>query len=1071
MKRRTFTFAVLASLAASPLFAGTFTETFTTTTFKDVGNTTTDWNTAAGELRLPPFVPTLVSAYDTPDAARAVAVAGNLAFVATSDTLLRILDISAPAGPVVIGSYGSNGVGYDVAVAGDLAFVAAGFGGLLILDVSDAAAPMLVGTYSPPLRDIRAVAVAGDLALVANDDDGMQILNISDPSTPVLVGSYATSGRVFDVAVTRDVAYVVEQNLIAFNGSLLIIDVSNPVSPTLIGSYELEFSTGLGVQIVGTLAFVANDELRILDVSDPGTPALVGSYDPAGGNISGVTVTGDLAFVAAQSSGLLILDISDPGTPTLAGSFNTPGLAYSVAVEGELAFVADGSSGLQIVNIATAVNPAQVGTYNSSGTANGVAAAGDVAYVADGSSGLRAIDITDPTNPMLLGTYNTSGTASAVAQSGDLAFVADNTSGLQVIDVSDPGSPALVGTYDTPGSAGGVAVDGNHVFVADGTSGLLIVDVSNPASPVLLGSYDTSGTATGVAVAGDHALVADGSGGLRIVDITDPTTPVLLGTYNTVGIALAVAVAGDLAYVADGTPGIQVIDVTNPASPALVGTYNTPGNALNIAVTGDFAFVADGSSGLHVLDITSANPSLLGTFDTSGSATGVAWAGEHVFVADGTSGLHAIQVFQNEVDPSANVGRSLPVDGGATTMVRGRLSSTQSGNVTWELSANGGTNFQPFTPGVWAAFAVPGNDLVWRSTHNWVAPGGNPTASDVTLEWLFDFAVIESVADIPNDEGRRVRVTWTRSGHDFVGDPQQVVEYAIYRQIDPDLSKAGGPRAAANFDGLSLIARTHARMMQASGWDFVTTVPVFLEDSYSVVVPTLADSTIADGEYLSTFRVTALTATPGVFFHSPPDSGYSVDNLAPDVPEGLTVSYGDGTVELAWEPAQAADFRTFRVYRSTDPGFVPGPSTLVHQTSAPSWQDSPGDPGAPTYKVTAVDHAGNESGAATTDEVTDVEPAPVRPLMFALRGATPNPARTLTHIAFDLPTQAAVSLQVFDVSGRVVRTLARSGMPAGTHVVAWDGRDANGHRAPAGVYLYRLRAAGFESTGRLTLVR
>jgi hypothetical protein len=238
-----------------------------------------------------------------------------------------------------------------------------------------------------------------------------------------------------------------------------------------------------------------------------------------------------------------------------------------------------------------------------------------------------------------------------------------------------------------------------------------------------------------------------------------------------------------------------------------------------------------------------------------------------------------------------------------------------------------------------------------------------------------------------------------------------------------------------------------------------------------VVVPTLADSTIADGEYQSVFRVTALTATPGVFFHSPPDSGYSVDNLAPDVPEGLTVSYGDGTVDLAWEPVEAADFRTFRVYRSSDPGFVPEPSTLVHQTSAPSWQDAPGDPGAQTYKVTAVDHAGNESDAASTGEVTAVEPATVRPLAFALRGATPNPARTLAHIAFDLPAQAAVSLQVFDVSGRVVRTLAHSSMPAGAHVVAWDGRDANGRRAPAGVYLYRLRAAGFESTGRLTLVR
>jgi hypothetical protein len=129
-----------------------------------------------------------------------------------------------------------------------------------------------------------------------------------------------------------------------------------------------------------------------------------------------------------------------------------------------------------------------------------------------------------------------------------------------------------------------------------------------------------------------------------------------------------------------------------------------------------------------------------------------------------------------------------------------------------------------------------------------------------------------------------VRVEWTRSSHDFVGDPTQIVEYAVYRKIDPNLGAAATSATASSFDDLSPAAKENALMMLAAGWDFITTVPVLVDNEYAVVVPTLKDSTIVSGQYCSTFRVTALSATPGVFFHSPPDSGYSVDNLAPSVP-------------------------------------------------------------------------------------------------------------------------------------------------------------------------------------------
>jgi hypothetical protein len=77
---------------------------------------------------------------------------------------------------------------------------------------------------------------------------------------------------------------------------------------------------------------------------------------------------------------------------------------------------------------------------------------------------------------------------------------------------------------------------------------------------------------------------------------------------------------------------------------------------------------------------------------------------------------------------------------------------------------------------------------------------------------------------------------------------------------------------------------------------------------------------------------------------------------------------------------------------------------------------------------------------------------------FALEAARPNPFRDGTRIAFELPAAGDVDLAIYDVTGRLVRTLATGPHPAGARTVTWDGADESGRRAAAGVYFVRLRA-------------
>jgi hypothetical protein len=88
-------------------------------------------------------------------------------------------------------------------------------------------------------------------------------------------------------------------------------------------------------------------------------------------------------------------------------------------------------------------------------------------------------------------------------------------------------------------------------------------------------------------------------------------------------------------------------------------------------------------------------------------------------------------------------------------------------------------------------------------------------------------------------------------------------------------------------------------------------------------------------------------------------------------------------------------------------------------------------------------------------------------LEAALGAPRPNPSRGTARIQLTLPHTAFVRAEVIDLTGRRVATLASETFSAGTHSLAWDGSIARGGRASPGVYLVRVKWAGFESTQRI----
>ena len=84
----------------------------------------------------------------------------------------------------------------------------------------------------------------------------------------------------------------------------------------------------------------------------------------------------------------------------------------------------------------------------------------------------------------------------------------------------------------------------------------------------------------------------------------------------------------------------------------------------------------------------------------------------------------------------------------------------------------------------------------------------------------------------------------------------------------------------------------------------------------------------------------------------------------------------------------------------------------------------------------------------------------------------PNPFNPKTTIAFELPRRMDVSLDIFDVSGRLTRSLIDGiSYGAGRHEVIWNGRDDSGQRVSSGTYFFRLKAGEYSETKRMVLIK
>lgn len=172
-----------------------------------------------------------------------------------------------------------------------------------------------------------------------------------------------------------------------------------------------------------------------------------------------------------------------------------------------------------------------------------------------------------------------------------------------------------------------------------------------------------------------------------------------------------------------------------------------------------------------------------------------------------------------------------------------------------------------------------------------------------------------------------------------------------------------------------------------------------------------------------------------------------------NLPSGAAIVTGN---KFRWTPSadQVGDW--YITFRAKDPSG--GYANVVTKYSVTDINDYCNNPPCPPNHPNCIPARNREVGPGTD-----------APTVFSLDQNEPNPFHGHTGIRFAVPRAERVRIEIFDLLGRRVRTLADQSFPVGVHSLQWDQRDERGNLARPGVYMYRMTAGSFRSQKKMLL--
>tara|TARA_B100001750_G_scaffold19905_1_gene13510 strand:+ start:378 stop:1526 length:1149 start_codon:yes stop_codon:yes gene_type:complete len=120
-----------------------------------------------------------------------------------------------------------------------------------------------------------------------------------------------------------------------------------------------------------------------------------------------------------------------------------------------------------------------------------------------------------------------------------------------------------------------------------------------------------------------------------------------------------------------------------------------------------------------------------------------------------------------------------------------------------------------------------------------------------------------------------------------------------------------------------------------------------------------------------------------------------------------------------------------------------------------------------TYLIPQLAPDGNYCPASTNVVANNI----LYPNGFQLHAAYPNPFNPVTAIPYEAPIGGQLTIGIYDLRGKLVRTLINDKQSVSPGIVYWNGKSDNEKPLPSGVYFYRLSAANYTATRKIVLLK
>jgi predicted outer membrane repeat protein len=314
------------------------------------------------------------------------------------------------------------------------------------------------------------------------------------------------------------------------------------------------------------------------------------------------------------------------------------------------------------------------------------------------------------------------------------------------------------------------------------------------------------------------------------------------------------------------------------------------------------------------------NVTISGNYDT--------WAGGGIYCEDSSLSLENVTISGN----SANYGGGIYCYGSLLVLINsimwndspqeiyidtGSVTATYS-DIEGGWTGTGNINADPL-------FMDPGNNNYYLLYNSPCIDAGDPSSPldpDGTIAemgaFYFDRSsgalgspTIIAVTDVPDDQGRYVQVLWNRSPYDTSGSPNPIESYSVWRYDDIFDDRGIFEIYEDPWEIFEKAAQGNDKNYYWQRDDeiltFITQLPAMGFIQYSVVSPTLIDSSVVSINY-SAFKVFAHTDITLIYFPSIPDSGYSVDNIAPDETR-VYIAQNGSNIGLSWDEVEYGTFQ------------------------------------------------------------------------------------------------------------------------------------------------------------------